>query len=303
MKDFSNFKLNKERIDEVKDLFARGESEAQVAFKQLVSYIYDELEAHRDGQKTAPRGLMAAMKQQMVIEGFGEKGTLSKSYLQPSFALASALHKGPTTVIEAIWDDFLASGENLEGSVTRGPLFTPGRLNAAWGNLNAKGDRCHFRADMEGIIGETSEGDRPWHTLTIPELKALNKSKESGPKVVDSLMRVLGNPDNFEKKPGALAKVVNSLRDDNQKLKSEVIGSFADRLEGIIADLRSDLSVSLAEAEVERAEQMKREAEKRRLERAEARSKAPITDQPQVGTEATSREKDPAEQETEEVEA
>jgi len=303
MKDFSNFKLNKERIDEVKDLFARGENEAQSAFKVLVSYIYDELEAHRDGSKVAPRGLMAAMKQQMVIEGFGEKGTLSKSYLQPSFALASALHKGASTVIEAIWDDFLATGEDLEGSVTRGPLFTPSRLNAAWGNLNAKGDNCHFRADMEGIIAETSEGDRPWHTLNIADLKALNKSKDTGPKVVSTLMRVLGNPDNLEKKPGSLAKVVKTLRDDNEKLKSEVIGGFADRLDGIITDLRGDLAVSLAEAEVERAEQMKHEAQKKRLERAQNRAKAPIADQPQVGTEATSREEDPAEQETEEVEA
>ncbi len=303
MKDFTNWSPNEERVTLIRDGFAKGENEAQVAFRDLISYVYDELEAHRDGDKQAPRGLMAAMKNGLIIAGFGEKGTLAKSYLNPAFTFASTLHGGKASpVILAIWDDFLVTGEEHEGAQTKGPLYTPGRLNAGWGRL-VRTEDTPFRADMDGIIAVDKEGnERHWATLSIAEIKALNQRGDVNPKVGASLMRVLGNPENLEKRPGELAKVVAKLRTDNEHLKSEVIADFCDNLDGVISDLRGDMAVTLAECEVEAAEARKLEAEQARLDRAKDRGTSNIEEQDQRGGEVLSREPDPSEADEAEVE-
>jgi hypothetical protein len=286
MKDFTNFKANAERVADIRLSFDAGASEAQVAFKKLVTYVFDELEDHRDGDKGAPRGLMTKLKDELVIAGFGEKGTLAKSYLNPAFTMASVIHydKASICVLE-VWENFLDVGAELEGSVTNGPLFTPGRLNACWGKLNSSGEETPFEVTMDGIV---AKGERPWHTLTIADLSALNKRGTTDPKVEASLKRVFGDPEKLDKRPGELAKVVKGLRKDNESIKSEILEDVCQKLEGTIDDYRDDLTVTLAEAESEGAQARVIEAQKRRLNRAENRADAPIEAQEQVGSEVVS---------------
>lgn len=289
MKDFSNFKANDERMDLIITLFAEGANSTQVAFKETVQYVLDELEAHRDGDKPAPRGCLAAIKKEFEIRGLLERGTLSKSYMSPAFGLASALHSGSASpMVQHLWEDFLATGDDLEGSVVKGPLYTPGRLNACWGKLNAPKD-TPFSATLDGIVADDGDkGERAWHSLTIPELKALNQGKVTSPKVEASLMRVLGDPSKLDKRPGELAKVAQKLRDDNEEMRSDIIASLADTIESFVEGQRSDLAVTLANAEVEAATKRKVAAEQARLERVASKGDAPITDQKVSGGEVVS---------------
>jgi len=301
MKDFANFKCNDDRMKEIQDLFAEGASVAQVAFKATVSYILEELEAHRDGTKPAPRGCLAAIKKDFEIRGLSERGTLSKSYMSPSFGLASALHNGKASpMVTYLWDNFLDDGDDLDNSVVKGPLYTPGRLNACWGKLNALQD-TPFSATLDGIVADDGDkGERPWHGLTIPELKALNAGKVTSPKVASSLMRVLGDPSKLEKRPGELAKVASKLRTENEELRSDIVSDLCDTIEGFIEDQRSDLAVTLADAEVEAAQKRKLEAEARRLAKANGKADAPINNAEVIGGEVVTRD---AEMEEETVES
>lgn len=290
-KDFTNFKADADRVGEIREAFDGGEIKAQVAFALLVAYVIDEMNAHRDGEKGAPRGLLTKLKDELVIAGFGEKGTLAKSYLNPAFTMASSIHYNRASVcIRHVHENFEDTGENLEGSVTRGPLYTPGRLNAAWGRLNSDGDESPFEVDMDGIV---ANGERPWHTLTIQDLKDLNQRGSTDPKVGASLKRVFGDPEKLEKRPGEIAKVVKGLRKDNESIRSDILAAVCDTIDGFIEDQRVDLQVTLAQADAEGAQQRVIEAEKRRIARAEDRADSPIEAQEQVGSEvvATDDEK------------
>jgi hypothetical protein len=293
MKDFSNFKANPERMDEIVSLYAQGASAAQIAFKASVQYVLDELEAHREGDKPAPRGCLAAIKKEFEIRGLSERGTLSKSYMSPTFGLASTLHSGKASpMVQHLWDNFLDDGDDFEESVVKGPLYTPGRLNACWGKLNASQD-TPFSATLDGIVADDGDkGERPWQSLTIPELKALNAGKQTSPKVAASLMRVLGDPSKLDKRPGELAKVAAKLRTENEEMKSDIIADLCSTIEGFVDDQRNDLSVTLADAEVEAAQKRKLAAEKRRLERAEKKADAPINDAEVIGGEVVTRDEE-----------
>lgn len=105
-------------------------------------------------------------------------------------------------------------------------------------------------------------------------------------------MRVLGDPEKVDKKPGELSKVVRGLRKDNEKLGSEVIADFCDSLDGIIEDLRNEMSVTLAKARAEQAAQEVIRAEKKRLDRRSNKGDAPIADQKVMGGDVVSSDDD-----------
>jgi hypothetical protein len=266
MKDIANFKVDGERISVIKQRFNEGASAAQAAFAMLIAYIVEVLDAHRpsEGEK-APNGLITKLRQEFEVCGLKEKGNLSSSYTTVSLTLASAIHRNAlTTPLEHVWANFEDVGEGLDGSKVDGPLYNPGRLNAAWGALARTDEsKSPFEVTGEGILGNGT----PWHQLRIKDLKDLNSRGTTTPKVVDSIKRVLGDPEDFEKKPGSLMKLASVLRTENESMQSEAIGDLCSTIEGFIEEQRDDIGVVLAVEDRAAAEAKVMEAEQRRLER------------------------------------
>ena len=280
-KDFTNFEVNAERIVIIKDKFAAGEASAQDAFGDLIGYILDELNAHKDGDKPAPRGLLNAIKLRMGIAGLGETGTLSKSYIGPSFTLASKLHTGKVSVVmRAIVEDFFQQlGSDFEGAVTRGPLFTPSRLNACWGALMKEDSPFHVDIEGERIVAIDDNGKvHPWHTMTIKELKAFRDGSPA-PKIEGSLNRVLGNAKDYDKHPGELMKVVSKLRTENETFDSDIVEQMCLQIEEFVTDQREGMALTLNDLESERIAKERIRLEQKRLERQAAKGDAPIANQ------------------------
>lgn len=250
MDDLNVINLDKARIDAIVAKFDKAGNTAQEGFYDLVEYSAEVLGQHTNDEgkvaKTARTLLMHAYEVELL-----DRANLSKSYFAPAITLAYNIASDAlSTAFDYIWDNFLDVGKGREGAVTDGPLYSPSRLSALWGKLAQKKGKIMVEVTPEGLV---VDGDL-FHTLTIAQLRKLNKGEGKDPRVEDVFIGLLGDFENLDKKPGALAKMVEALRSTNEGLNSEDLEGLAMRTMAFIEDERCTSSIAIAQAEADTAD-------------------------------------------------
>ena len=265
MDDLNQISLDDDRLDPIVDLFDAAGNTAQEGFQRLVEYGAEILASFRDSKGKVPRGLKTQLTTQFEVKLL-DKANLSKSYLSPASAFAMMIaNEEMSPAFEFIWENFLDVGLGLTNSVTSGPLYTPGRLNAIWGRLAAKQNSiCVVEAD--GLLIKK----HPWHTLTVKQLQALNAGATKDPRVEDLIKAIFGNPENLEKQPGKVLKLVADLRKANETLESATLEGIATIIDEFVEEQRGNINVMLAEEEVASAAKRVMEAQQARLAKQQA---------------------------------
>jgi hypothetical protein len=267
MLDIKSFKANAARLGTIREAFGSSEANAQSAFEDLVNYCVEVFDSARPAPGKAPqRGIQSALRKELELNGFKE-GHLSSTYINPSLNLASRLCDTEVApVVSFVWDHFLDCGDELEGSVVVGPLYTPTRLNALGGMLTSK--------DKSNVVQPTLDGlevsGKPFHTLTVAAIKEAVKGEVGDPEVVNVLRSALGNPKDFERNPGTLMKVVRDIDKANLVCKSDELNALARSFERQILEARQNIEVIIMADEKAKAEKSLEDAMARRNEKLKA---------------------------------
>jgi len=272
MLDIKNFKVNAARVNAIREAFGDSEATAQSAFEDLVNYCIEVFDSARPAPGKAPqRGIQTVLRKELEVNGFKE-GQLSSSYLTPALNLASRLCDTEVApVVAFVWEHFQDLGQELEGSVVVGPLYTPSRLNAMGGMLTSKDKSNPVQPTLEGL----EIGGKAFHTLTIQAIKDAVKGEQGSPEVVNILRSVLGNPKDFDRNPGQLMKVIRDIDKQNLVCKSEELNALARSFERLILESRRNIEVIVMADEKAKAEQSLEDALKRRNEALKTTEVAP----------------------------
>jgi len=267
MLDIKTFKANAARLSAIRSAFGSSEENAQIAFEDLVNYCVEVFDSARPAPGKAPqRGIQNALRQELEVNGFKE-GQLSSSYSTPALNLASRLCDNEVApIVSFVWDHFLDTGDQLEGSVVVGPLYTPSRLNALGGMLTSKDKSNPVQPTLNGI----EVAGKPFHTLTVQAIKDAVKGEPGSPEVVNVLRAALGNPKDFERNPGSLMKVVRDIDKANLVCKSEELNALARSFERSVLEARQNIEVIIMADEKAKAESSLEEALARRNEKLKA---------------------------------
>ena len=249
MKDLKVITLDEARIDAIVALYDKAGNTAQQGFEALVVYSAEVLGEHTNDEgkvaKSARTLLMHAYETDLL-----DRANLSKSYLAPALTLAYNIASDTlSTAFDHIMSNFCEVGKDFEDAVTDGALFTPARLAAGWGKLAQKKGTIIVEVTPEGLMF----GGKPWHTLTIAEIKRLSDGKSKDPRIEDIFIGLLGNSDNLDKQPGAIVKLVEGVRTANEGLNSEDLEGLALRTIAFVEDERVSSSIAIAQAEADTA--------------------------------------------------
>lgn len=272
MLDIKQFKANGARISQIREAFGESEATAQSAFEDLVNYCVEVFDSARPAPGKAPqRGIQTVLRKELEVNGFKE-GHLSSSYLTPALNLASRLCDAEVApVVAFVWEHFQDLGNELEGSVVVGPLYTPSRLNAMGGMLTSKDKSNPVQPTLDGL----EVGGKPFHTLTVQAIKDAVKGEPGTPEVANILRSVLGNPKDFDRNPGQLMKVIRDIDKANVVCKSEELNSLARSFERLILESRRNIEVIVMADEKAKAEAELEAAMKRRNEALKSTEVAP----------------------------
>jgi len=279
MENVIKYEVNAEKAQAISDKFTSGEVTAQNAFGDLIRLNYEAFTSVPADQR---RGMRTRLSEQLALYGLGKGAkNLSSSYISPSLTLAVSLvageMSGALSYILAQEEDgtfrhLEDTGADLAGSVTSGPLYTPGRLNAAWGSLSNKGSTSPWQVDMEGLFILDDEGNEVrWHEMDIKALVRVNGGKERTKEESEYLIGVLGDPKDFDKRPGQLGRLIKTLCEANEKFASDLITGLTDALGEVLADQRDAVEVNIQKARVAEAKRALAKTEKRKAADVEAR--------------------------------
>lgn len=267
--------FNDESLSVILGEFASGEQTKQGAFGKLIGWCKDHLAPFKKERGGVARGAVTALRnhvEQMDLAG------LTSSYVVPSVTMASALIKGDySSTLEYVIENLDMEGSGEDGEI-RGPLFTPGRLNACWGLITKK-QGSPFEVTMEGL----KLGGRLFATYRIKELKEFAAGPERTRSDIEELLGILGEDpaskeDPSKAKPGTMGGILKKVREKNEEQPSAAMTSFADAFEKFLAEQRIMLSREVAVHEAAKAQEAVMAAEKRARERlAEVRGEVPAS--------------------------
>lgn len=286
MKDFSKYEVAEREWNDLIEVVNRGATSVQDAFGAMTSMILRHFEANLGDDGKVPRGFVARLKELFSIRGLTENKGNAKAYVGVAFNMAYNLaNKRQSPALNYVWleghfDDL--GGREATATLRGAPLYTASRIGAILGKFNAKED-TPFEVTDEGIL---INGAR-WDSLTVSNLRDINKNGTKNPKVAATLRRVLGNPDRLDKEPGELGKVIKNLLKDNEVLRAPALKTLADTLRGTLDSLRARMQVILLEAESEALQEKKVEAQRKYLESQSKKGGAAILDRKVMGGEVS----------------
>lgn len=297
MKDFSKYEVAEREWQDLLEVVNVGATSVQDAFGAMTSMILRHFEANLGDDGKVPRGFVARLKELFSIRGFTENKGNAKPYVGVAFNMAYNLaNKRQSPSLNYVWHEghFLDLGEVTATSTLRGaPLYTASRIGAILGKFNAKED-TPFEVTDEGIL---INGAR-WDSLTVSNLRDINKNGTKHPKVAQVLRSFLGNPDRLDKEPGVIGKAIKAILKENEALRSPAIKVLADIFRATLDSARARMQVTMLEAEAEALNAKKVEAQKRYLDTQSKKGNAPILDTPRVNGEAVTL---PEDEETDEA--
>jgi hypothetical protein len=284
-KDFSKYEVAEREWQDLFEVVNTGATSVQDAFGAMTSMILRHFEANLGDDGKVPRGFVARIKELFSIRGLTENKGNAKSYVGVSFNMAYNLaNKRQSPALNYVWHEghFNDLGEATATPTLRGaPLYSSSRIGAIMGKFNAKED-TPFEVTDAGIL---VNGQR-WDSLTVTNLRDINKNGQKNPKVAQVLRSFLGNPDRLDKEPGVIGKAIKAILKENEALRSPAIKALADSFRGYLDTARARMQVTMLEAEAEALMAKKVEAQKKFLDTQAGKGGAPILDTPRVNGEA-----------------